>query len=192
MAGWQFETVQSVTVTALGVYDSTGTGLIDSHQVGIWDSGGNLLMFATVPAGTAGTLQNNFWYTPIPIFGLPAGETFTIAAFYGAPDDAIVSAFANVTTDSRISYVDRATSLTTQFSEPINFNNTNPAGDFGPNFTIAGTATPEPATFLLLGLGLITLAVISRRVGRTPSSARSPLAPLSYFNSLSNHSRASL
>ena len=181
MAGWRFDTIQSIQINALGVYDSTGTGLIDSHQVGIWDSGGNLLAEATIPSGSGATLIDNFRYVPISTLNLAAGQIFTVAAFYGPPDDAIISAFANITTDPRISYVDCATSLTTQFSDPINFNTLNLAGDFGPNFTMTAAAAPEPTTWLLLGIGISFLFAAGRRQEGYGSGLRC----------LSNHSSAS-
>jgi hypothetical protein len=120
---------------------------------------------ATVPAGAAGTLVDDFWYTPVVPVTLPAGQVFTIAAFYPTQGDFIQTFDALVTTDGSISYVDRATSLTLVFSDPINFNTSNLAGDFGPNFTIARGAvgTPEPGTWLLLGAGLIGLGAVRRR-----------------------------
>jgi len=162
MAGWRFQTTQSVTVDNLGVYGLRG-GLVFSHQVGIWDSGGNLLATGTVPAGNSGAFVNNFWFTPVAPVMLQAGQIFTVAAFYGSPGEEIVTLLANVTTDPAITYVDRATSLTTMFSFPINNNALNLSGDFGANFTYAA-ATPEPASFLLLGIGLALITVGRRRV----------------------------
>ena len=79
-------------VTALGFYDGpdsaganvvgyVGDGLFESHQVGIFDSTGNLLtLWVTVPSGTGTTLINEFRYvtlgTPITLL---AGQNYTIA-----------------------------------------------------------------------------------------------------------------
>ena len=49
--GWQFKVNTAIDVTALGVFDSGQDGLVESHDVGIWDSTGNLLVSATVQSG---------------------------------------------------------------------------------------------------------------------------------------------
>ena len=52
--GWAFSNggPNSVTITAVGVWDFGGDGLANSHEVGIWGNSGNLLRSANVPAGT--------------------------------------------------------------------------------------------------------------------------------------------
>jgi hypothetical protein len=94
--GWEFTVNSAVTVSGLGYYDYTadsglagltaccGTapqttgGLTESHQVGIYNSSGVLLVSATVPAGTAGILVNDFRYTGItPVVLAPGSYTIT-------------------------------------------------------------------------------------------------------------------
>src|SRR5438477_11587207 len=58
--GWAFSTASAITVTSLGYWDFGSDGLATSHQVGIWDSAGTLLMSGTVAAGTADSLSNGF------------------------------------------------------------------------------------------------------------------------------------
>jgi len=62
--GWSFSVSIPVDVTALGYFDATGGGLHDAHPVGIFDVAGNLLTSATVPMGTAGSLQGGFRFVP--------------------------------------------------------------------------------------------------------------------------------
>ena len=61
--GWQFTLSSTVTVTGLGYFDAGNDGLFDSHPVGIFDGNGVLLVSATVPSGTSGTLQEGFRFT---------------------------------------------------------------------------------------------------------------------------------
>ena len=54
--GWAFNRSpslsldQQVAITAIGVFDDGGDGLMNSHAVGIWDGFGTLLASGTVPA----------------------------------------------------------------------------------------------------------------------------------------------
>ena len=63
--GWQFSTSQSINVTGLGVFDDSQDGLTVSHDVGIWDSLGNLMGMTTVSAGTVDPLVNQFRYSSV-------------------------------------------------------------------------------------------------------------------------------
>lgn len=96
--GWSFSTQSDIRVTALGIFDdyffsgqdSNWLGLKESHQVGIWDSSGNLIVSATIPLGTNTTVIGAFRYVPITQTILPANNTFRIGAFYGGPQDSYV------------------------------------------------------------------------------------------------------
>ncbi|HXN47869.1 MAG TPA: DUF4082 domain-containing protein, partial [Bryobacteraceae bacterium] len=79
--GFEFHALTNVVVTALGTFDS-GNGLSTSVPVGIWDTSGNLLDSATVPAGSAGTLDGYFRYTAIVPFVLTAGTNYVIGSYY--------------------------------------------------------------------------------------------------------------
>ena len=87
--GWRFTPTADIDVTALGYFDAsllpsgTGTGLGQSHQVGIYRVADQVLVAGnTVPAGTAGTLSGNFRYVPLdaPV-RLSAGTTYLMAGF---------------------------------------------------------------------------------------------------------------
>src|SRR5262249_5274974 len=58
--GWSFTTADSLTVTPLGWWDFGNDGLAASHQVGIWNTSGTLLMSATVASGTTDPLASGF------------------------------------------------------------------------------------------------------------------------------------
>ena len=49
----------------LGVWDQSGDGLAEAHQVGLWDLVGNLLASANVASGTAAPLTGGFRYTAL-------------------------------------------------------------------------------------------------------------------------------
>src|SRR4051794_36811693 len=60
MSGWVFSTDHTITVTSLGWWDSSDDGLGASHQVGIWNTTGILLVSATVASGTIDPLISDF------------------------------------------------------------------------------------------------------------------------------------
>jgi hypothetical protein len=73
----------SVPINSLGVWDQAGDGLAVSHEVGVWDATGGLVASATVPAGTAGTLEDAFRYVALPSsITLLAGQKYHIGALY--------------------------------------------------------------------------------------------------------------
>jgi len=51
---------QAISVTSLGWWDYDADGLAASHQVGIWNTAGTLLLSATVASGTADPLIDRF------------------------------------------------------------------------------------------------------------------------------------
>ena len=51
--GYQFTLDSTTTFDGLGLYDADSDGLNDSHEVGVWDLGGNLLASTTVGPGTS-------------------------------------------------------------------------------------------------------------------------------------------
>src|SRR5262249_32205561 len=50
--GWQFSVSAPIIIDGLGLFDVNPAGLAESHQVGLWDNGGNLLASATVTSGS--------------------------------------------------------------------------------------------------------------------------------------------
>jgi hypothetical protein len=87
--GWSFNLSQSYIVDALGVYDSvaSGDGLVDSHDIGLWDSTGNLLASVTGVTGDSYPLVDRFRYASLSSnITLPPGEYY-IGATYPFKND---------------------------------------------------------------------------------------------------------
>src|SRR5471030_598588 len=57
--GFTFSTNSAVTVTSLGYYDDQLDGFATSHEVGIFNSLGNLLTSAFLSAGTGNSLSGD-------------------------------------------------------------------------------------------------------------------------------------
>ena len=71
--GWSFSIVDSIDVTALGVFDYMDDDLAFPHTVGLWFNGGPLITSTTISPG-AGTLNNGFRYVNIAPASLGPGD----------------------------------------------------------------------------------------------------------------------
>jgi len=157
--GWTFTVNTPVVVDNLGYFDFGGNGLSVAHDVGIWNTSGTLLDSATVPAGTAGSLQDGFRYTSAPSVLLPIG-TYTIGGFDPESADGITVG-ATITTDPAITYGASRSIAGAALTFPTADVHGNANSYFGPNFTFV--TVPEPATSALLLLGGITAYAVARR-----------------------------
>ena len=108
--GWSFTANSDINVVDLGVFDDSQNGLTDSHQVGIWDSSGTLLVSATVPSGTGATLDDQFRTVSVSSTELLAGQKYFIGTLYTTFNDPLLlqGDALNFATASQITY-DNAT-----------------------------------------------------------------------------------
>ena len=83
--GWEFTAQSDLWVTELGFFDLGQDGLNISHDVGIWDQDHNLLVSATVSAGTAAPVIGEYRYASVAPVLLEAGHTFVIGATVPIP-----------------------------------------------------------------------------------------------------------
>ncbi len=153
--GWFFNTSSAISVTALGVGDKDDDGLSVAHDVGIYRvSDQQLLVSATLSAGTGDTLLNGFRYTGISPFALAAGSyLIEMTMPSGNADTQFIDATGE-TTSSPVSYVDSAFDGGSSLAYPT-LKGAFAQGMFGPNFTFTGggNAIPEPATWALMLMG---------------------------------------
>ena len=164
--GWGFAVNTPLTVTALGVWDLQGDGLVEDHTVGIFTTSGSTpLVSATVPSGAAGTLIDGFRYVSITDTVLSPG-TYNIGAFYPVGLDPVIQNASTVTTDPRITYqqggFDVLAGSLANPTAPTATANSN----FGPNFQIAPAAIgviPEPGSLALLAIAVGAFAFRRRR-----------------------------
>ena len=153
----------SLSVTSLGFQDAGGDGLVQSHQVGIWDSAGNLVTSATIAIG-GGTLVDNFRYVPVTAVTLTAGAQYTIGATVanaGVEDVWTDAGFGPGFTISADVTPNGDVYNSAGFSRPtLNGNGHDLRWSPG---NMQYTVVPEPSAALLGGLGLLALVRRRRR-----------------------------
>ena len=163
--GWQFNVTSSVLVTALGIMDAGSDGLTDQHQVGLWDNGGSLLAQTTIT--NASTVVASAYGSGCWLFNDIAGQTlapstYVIEAFYPTTADQVIGSATGFTTIPQITFAASRASMTNSFEQPGVYGLVEP-GVFGPNFQASATGVPEPASLLLVGVGLVGLCCVRRR-----------------------------
>lgn len=172
--GWKFSITAPTSIEALGVYDSGQDGLAGSAQVGLWlATGGDPIAQATVPSGTAGTLDGHFRFTPIaPTLLIPGTEYIVGSYLSGELATALFG--GNGIVDPRVNVIDVRYSGNAAFSFPgLTDPGTDGAAFLGGNFQL--TPVPLPAAAWLFGSGVAGLIASARiRLRRSRMSDESP------------------
>ena len=170
--GDQFTPLANITVSELGFWDPNGTGLNESHVVGIFNSSGTLLESGVVPSGTTGTLVDGFRYVAVTPFTLDAGLTYTLAATLGPGGDGVgytSPAGVNLSPEISTSIDPSVYIFAGSASDLVYPVNSGVSATFyvGPNFEFNGATSSVPdgsSAALMLGAGLAAVAGIRRKL----------------------------
>ena len=190
VVGWVFTVNSPIVVDQLGFLDmpnagstAFGDGLVQAHEVGIFNTQtSQLVVSATVPALSAGTLNGVYRYVSIPQTALDAGNEYVVAAqITGSGDQWVWTgnsstgnisgvSVANVQVNPDITLLPVDTVSTSRFNccalTPLTF----PATEDGPargafvaaNFSIS-SPVPEPEQVVMMSAGLSLLIAANAR-----------------------------
>lgn len=146
---------KSIVIDSLGFYDYMGNGLAESHQLGLFDSTGKLVISTTIAAGTGSTLDYGFRWQSIAETTFAAGSTFSLVTQSNQDGHNMVQGF--ILNPKVVSveggYVGGA------YFDPNIINTSNDNIVWNGNFNIVDAQVPEPATLSLMGLGIAAFAL---------------------------------
>ncbi len=160
--GWEFIPVADIHVTTLGYYDDSVNGLLTSHAVGIFDTATQALVTPTVAVNSASTLDGLFRFEPIAPVLLHTGQSYTVAGATVSPFDPEVFNPSGRVFAPEVQFVKYRVAFGNSLAFPAQIQSINLFASANFQFESAqapGSAVPESSSLLLLGSGLIGLAV---------------------------------
>jgi hypothetical protein len=162
---------KNISIEYLGYYYNPIIGMVENHQVGLFDASGTLLRQTTVnsassycsPSPACATLPQHFLYNGIMPVTLLAGHTYVLEGTSGV-NDPYTWNDPGFTVNPNITLLGYNFVYNGGFTLGFNGTTLTPVNTVLDGYWGANMApTPEPGSFLLLGSGLATLAGLIRR-----------------------------
>ena len=179
--GYSFSVNLPITVTGLSFFNYNGNGIVQNHDVGLWNADGSQLLSSVTISPADGYALSTYrrsdsspparWYehAVAPVVLLPG--TYVLATATMAIDDFYSANRVSIAAQPGVSYGKRRYVNNTdgKLAFPSGVDNT-VNGDFGPNFQFV--AVPEARTpALLAGAAFAATLLARRRTGRRPLPA---------------------
>jgi hypothetical protein len=166
--GFKFTVNKKLKVDTFGFYDHQQDGLLTSHQVGLFDTHGNLLVSTVVSSGSVGALDGYFRYSSITPFTLTKEESYILAGLATGQDGynfgnvgSSISGFSAIP-EITIAPLSSLYVYAPDFLYPTEFFRY----DLYPtvNMQVSDPSpVPVPAALPLFGIGLACLSMVRRR-----------------------------
>jgi hypothetical protein len=170
--GYQFDVASPISVTGLAAWFQSPTGaVIQSHDIGLWDSSGNLLASGTITALSPQMGSAGFYFTSITPVNLGIGNGYVVGAqtgfvdlykFDGSAFGGSDPGFSSWSVDPAIAFVGDAFMNGPGLNFPIYQTDLGFKGDFGGNIVFTAgqqNPIPEPTTLILFGTGIGAIAL---------------------------------
>ncbi|MGH7180027.1 MAG: hypothetical protein ACREJC_21800 [Tepidisphaeraceae bacterium] len=157
--GWRFIALTDMVVDQLGVYDFDTPGLADSHDVGLFTTGGTLIVAGTVPAGTGASLIDGSRFINVSPEVLHAGGSYYLLATNWSIDRFVFGVNGPVTYATQIAWNGTIDGLTNTIFSQTTGPTFGAQGNLGPNFRFI-VGIPEPSGMFAL---ILPLAALKRR-----------------------------
>jgi len=170
VAGWRFRVSQPLAVSSLGFWDEGGDGLNHAHDVGLWNTSGDLLSSTritnTATAEESASTFGRWMFNRVATVVLTPGD-YIVAATYLDLDHDQARIYARTIILPGVTYVhSMQKSFTSRLEMPDQAFPELKGGIFGPN--LIAVAAPETST--LAGAMLVSIAGLARL--RWPRSRR--------------------
>lgn len=172
-SGFYLPSGGTILVNQLGYWDEGGDGLAIEHQIGLFQYNGagssyTMIATATIPSGTAATLDGGYRWVEIPAISIPdigqGGNYYVIMASHGT----------DAWTNGLGSGAPMDPGFGTLSSGALDFGGGTTVGSSGDINSSGGTffgganlgyAVPEPSAMAIAAIGILASVALRRRVG---------------------------